>query len=93
MSKSEDKFDKMLDNIRNATDGGYKITSKTIKGENKMQKSNNKTIIITVVITILTIVAFALTFWGGIAFEQARQDQVRAEAKTIVDELSVKTKQ
>ena len=79
----------------------YKIENqsnelKPIKKSNKtkeitnMKKSMNKTtiaVLLSIAVTLVTIAAFALTFYYGVQYESNRQANVAIEASKLVEQL------
>lgn len=63
-----------------------KETKSKQKKENQMN-STKKTAILSVVSTIAVILAIAAIFYGGIKFEQNRQDVIAAQATELASKL------
>ena len=86
---TEKQFEKNLETIRK----GISLELKPIKKLNKtketieMKNPIKKAVIATVLVTLVTIAAFAGTFYMGVSHEKNRQATVATEATKLVEQL------
>lgn len=64
------------------------LTKPTNQKETEVKNSNKKTIIVSVVSTLLVLAAIALVFIAGINYEQGRQDVIQKQAAELATKMS-----
>lgn len=85
---SEEKFDDELAEIASEAPSEPQKLINTTKKETNMKK----TIILTVAITLITIAAFAFTFYMGARYESGRSEAISTEAAQLVEKLKSQSK-